>query len=77
MAISVRLKPELSKALERECKRQRKTRSALIHEALTAFLQPQRPALGDVLRDIMADTPAGWGLQRDQPAASDARDWGK
>ena len=76
MLISVRLKPELSKVLERECKRQRKTRTALIHEALTAFLQPQRPKLGDVLRDVMADTPQGWRLERNQPAASDAREWG-
>ena len=36
MLISVRLTPELSKVLERECKRQRKTRTVLIHEALTA-----------------------------------------
>ena len=77
MSISVRLKPELSKVLERECKRQRKTRSALIHEALTAFLQPQRPTLGEVLREVMADTPAGWGLERNPPATSDARDWGR
>ena len=77
MSISVRLKPELSKVLERECKRQRKTRTALIHEALTAYLQPQRPTLGDVLRDVMADTPDGWGLERNQPAASDARDWSR
>lgn len=77
MAISVRLKPELSDVLERECKRQRKTRTALIHEALTAYLQPQRPTLGDVLRDVMADTPDGWGLERDQSATSDTRDWGK
>lgn len=77
MSVSVRLKPEISKMLERECKRQRKTRSALIHEALAAFLQPQRPRLGDVLRDLMADTPDGWGLQREQPAESDARDWGR
>ena len=39
MSNSVRLKPELSKMLERECKRQRKTRTALIHEALTAYLR--------------------------------------
>ena len=77
MSISVRLKPELSKVLERECKRQRKTRTALIHEALTAFLQPQRPRLGDVLREVMADTPEGWGLERNQPATSDTRDWGR
>ncbi len=77
MLIPVRLTPELSKVLERECKRQRKTRTVLIHEALTAFLQPQRPLLGDVLREVMADTPDGWGLERKQPATSDARDWGK
>ncbi len=77
MPIYVRLKPELSKVLERECKRQRKTRSALIHEALTAFLQPRRPTLGEVLREVMADTPDGWGLERNQPATSDARDWGR
>ena len=77
MSNSVRLKPELSKMLERECKRQRKTRTALIHEALTAYLQPQRPSLGDVLREVMADTPDGWGLERKQPATSDARAWGR
>ena len=77
MLISVRLTPELSKVLARECKRQRKTRTVLIHEALTAFLQPQRPRLGDVLREVMADTLDGWGLERNQPATSDARDWGK
>jgi predicted transcriptional regulator len=77
MSISVRLKPEISKVLERECKRQRKTRTALIHEALTAFLQPQRPKLGDVLREVMADTPQGWGLERNQPKQSDPRDWGR
>ena len=77
MLISVRLKPELSKVLERECKRQRKTRTVLIHEALTAFQQPQRPRLGDGQREVMADTPDGWGLERNQPATSDARNWGK
>jgi predicted transcriptional regulator len=40
MTVSVRLKPEISKLLERECKWQRKTRTALIHEALTAFPRP-------------------------------------
>lgn len=77
MSVSVRLKPEISKMLERECKRQRKTRTALIHEALAAYLQPQRLPLGDVLREVMADTPDGWGLQRDQPVENDTRDWGR
>ena len=77
MAISVRLKPDISKALERECKRQRKTRTALIHEALAAFLQPARPRLGDVIRELLADSPRGLGLERNQPEVADQRDWGR
>ena len=77
MAVSVRLKPDISKALERECKRQRKTRTALIHEALVAFLQPARPRLGDVIRELLADSPQGLGLERNQPAVADQRDWGR
>ncbi len=77
MAVSVRLKPDISKALERECKRQRKTRTALIHEALVAFLQPARPRLGDVIRELLADSPQGLGLERNQPEVADQRDWGR
>ena len=77
MAISVRLKPEILTALERECKRQRKTRTALIHEALAAFLQPARPRLGDVIRELLADSPQGLGLERNQPEVADQRDWGR
>lgn len=75
MSISVRLKPELSKVLERECKRQRKTRTALIHEALTAFLQPSRPRLGDVIRDVLTDAPQGLGIERGLPGVAERRDW--
>ena len=77
MAISVRLKPDISKALERECKRQHKTRTALIHEALAAFLQPARPRLGDVIRELLADSPQGLGLERNQPEVADQRNWGR
>jgi len=77
MAISVRLKPDLSKVLERECKRQHKTRTALIHEALAAYLQPPRARLGDVIREVLADSPQGLGLERHQPPAADPRDWGR
>lgn len=77
MTISVRLKPEISKVLERECKRQRKTRTALIHEALVAFLQPPPVRLGDVIRDVLADSPRGLGLERNQPEVADLRDWGR
>ena len=77
MSISVRLKPAISKVLERECKRQRKTRTALIHEALAAYFQPERKRLGDVLRDVMADTPQGWGLERNQPRERVPREFGR
>ena len=77
MAISVRLRPDIEKMLQRECKRQHKTRTALIHEALAAFLQPERPRLGDVIREVLADSPAGLGLRRDQPEAADTRDWAR
>ncbi len=77
MSISVRLKPDISEVLERECKRQRKTRTALIHEALAAYLQPKRPRLGDILRDVVADTPQGWGLECNQPQEIDPREFGR
>lgn len=75
MAISVRLKPELSKVLERECKRQRKTRSALIHEALAAYLKPKQRNLGEAFAEALATSPRGFGIKREQPATVDERDW--
>lgn len=75
MSVSVRLKPDIAKLLERECKRQRKNRTEVIHEALAAFLQPERPRLGDVIREVLADSPEGLGFERQQPAAADQRDW--
>lgn len=75
MSVSVRLKPEIAKLLERECKRQRKNRTEVIHEALAAFLQPERPRLGDVIREVLADSPEGLGFERQQPATADQRDW--
>ena len=74
MAISVRLKPELSKILERECKRQRKTRSALIHEALAAYLKPKQRNLGEALAAALAISPRGFGIKREQPVSVDKRD---
>ncbi len=74
MSISVRLKPDISKVLERECKRQRKTRTALIHEALAAYLQPPRARLGDVIREVLADSPQGLGLERQRLQVADRLD---
>jgi len=74
MPISVRLKPELATVLERECRRQRKTRTALIQEALIAFLQPSRLRLGDVFRDVLADMPEGLGIERGPQGIPDRRD---
>ena len=75
MTISVRLKPELSKVLERECKRQHKTRTTLIHEALAAYLKPKQRNLGDVLSEALAASPRGFGIERAQPVTADPRDW--
>jgi predicted transcriptional regulator len=75
MTISIRLKPELSKVLERECKRQRKTRSALIQEALAAYLKPAGRNLGDAFTEALATAPQGFGIERAQPASVDERHW--
>ena len=76
MPISIRLKPNLERLLNAECRRERKSRSALIHEALAAYLRPKQPNLGDAIAEALAASPRGFGIERDQPAATDKRDWG-
>jgi predicted transcriptional regulator len=75
MPISVRLKPDLEQLLDKASRRDRRSRSALIHDALTAFLKPQRPKLGAAIRDALANTPRGFGIGREQPLVADKRDW--
>jgi predicted transcriptional regulator len=75
MPISVRLKPQLERLLDSACKRERKTRSALVHEALAAFLRPKRANLGDAIAEALATSPRGFGIQRKQPTAAETRDW--
>lgn len=75
MPVSVRLKPEVEQLLKQACKRERKTRSALIHEALTSYLQPRKARLGDVIREALAQAPKGFGIERRQPRSADKRDW--
>ena len=77
MPISVRLKPELEQLLDNTSRRARRSRSALIHDALTAFLKPQRPQLGAAIRRALAEMPQGFGIEREQPKAADRRDWGR
>ena len=77
MTMSVRLKPELESLLAAAAKRERKSRSAIIHEALVARLQPQRSRLGDVIRSALVDVPDGFALDRRQPKAPDRRAWGR
>ena len=67
MPISVRLKPELARLLDAAARREKKTRTDLIHEALAAWLKPRRPGLGATIRGALADTPGGFGLVREQP----------
>ena len=75
MPLSVRLKPELERLLDAAARRERKSRSAIIHEALTARLQPLRPRLGDVIRGALVDAPDGFALDRKQPRAAERRAW--
>ena len=75
MPISVRLNPDLEKKLAAACRRERKTRSALIHEALVAYLAPKQPNLGEALAAVLTVSPKGLGIEREQPPAADPRDW--
>ena len=75
MPISVRLKPELEELLDKASRRDRRSRSALIQEALTAFLMPNRPKLGAAIRRALVELPQGAGIKREQPKAIDKRHW--
>ena len=75
MPISVRLKPDLEQLLDKASRRNRKSRSAVIHDALTAFLKPQHPKLGAAIRHALSTTPRGFGIGREQPRAVDKRVW--
>ena len=77
MPISVRLKPELETLLAAAVRRERKSRSTIVHEALAARLQPLRPRLGDVIRNALAGAPDGYALERKQPRKADKRAWGR
>ena len=73
MPLSVRLNPQLARLLDRAVRRQRKSRSALVHEALHQYLSPPRQRLGDVIREVLADSPEGLGIERLQPSAPEPR----
>ncbi len=75
MPLSVRLKPELEQLLDAAARRERKSRSAIIHEALAARLQPIKPRLGDALRGALAGASDGFALERKQPRKADRRAW--
>ena len=75
MPTSLRLKPDLERLLDQACKRTRKNRSALIHEALAEYLKPRHPRLGDLIRQALAESPDGFGIKRGQRGAADKRDW--
>jgi len=77
MPTSVRLKADLERLLDQTCKRERKKRSALIQEALAEYLKPRRPRLGDLIRQMLAESPGGFGIEREQPRTADKRNWGR
>lgn len=75
MPLSVRLKPEVEHLLDAAARRDRKSRSTLVNDALSAYLKPQRPSLGAAIRHALSTTSAGFGIEREQPAKPDKRDW--
>ena len=77
MPLSVRLKPQLEQLLDAAVRREGKSRSAIIHEALAARLQPINPRLGDAIRGVLANAPDGFALERRQPRKADRRAWGR
>jgi len=73
--LSVRLKPELEQLLDATARRERKSRSAIIHEALAARLRPVKPRLGDVIRGAVGGMSDGFALERKQTSKADRRAW--
>ena len=41
---------------------------------LSVRFDPARPRLGDVLREVLDDSPQGLGIERAQPAAPEERE---
>lgn len=76
MPISVRLRPDIERLLDQRARKERKTRTDLIHEALSAWLRPTAPRPGEAIRTALTAEPEGFGIERDQPATADPRDWG-
>jgi len=75
MPISVRLKPELERLLDEVTRREGKTRSAVVHHALAAFLKGRRPRLAEVIRRALKLAPEGFGIERNQAKKADRRAW--
>ena len=75
MPISVRLKPELQRILDELSRRERKSRSAVIHELLTAQLRRRQMHPAEALRRALAGAPEGLNIARRQPAKPDKRAW--
>jgi hypothetical protein len=61
--------------LDAAARRERKSRSAIIREALAARLRPVKPHLGDTIREALAGRPDGFALERNQPRKADRRAW--
>ena len=75
MPVSVRLRPDVERLLDEAIRRTRKSRSAVIHDALDAFLKPRQPSLGESIRRALAHAPGGFDIERKQPESADKRAW--
>jgi len=75
MLVSLRIKPEVAPLLKQACRAGRKTRTAVIHEALEAYLRRGETPLGEAIRQALAVAPKGMGLRRRQPRRAERRRW--
>lgn len=75
MPISVRFKPERERRLDAACRRERRTRSALVREAIAAYLTPNGRKLADVTSEALAASPGGFDLKRNRRFVGDKRNW--
>ena len=73
MPTSIRLDHEIKRLLDQRARRDKKTRTDLIHKALAAWLKPTRPRLRTAICGALADTPDGFYIEGDQPVPADLR----
>lgn len=77
MLVSLRIRPDVAPLLKQACRAGRKTRTAVIHEALEAYLKRGEVPLGEAIRQALRLAPRGLGVKRRQPRRAERRKWGR